>query len=148
MVVVAAVAVCVWRLDNDVMTAPCQMETPTRVASFFVYLNTLAEGAGGKTMFPFPCPSIGIRSEASLAVLWSNVVPINDAMPIRGTLSRYEPDPRTIHCGEVIKEDVIKYGFNICVCIVIVRERGSAMPRMCVARVSILMAPAGYVRMV
>ena len=72
-----------------------------RIATFFVYLNTLHEGEGGTTEFM----QLGLRSKPRKgdAVYFCNKNRKTGKM-----------DPRTEHAGNPVeKEGVIKYGLNI-----------------------------------
>lgn len=69
-------------------------DSPRRVITMFVYLNTLK---GGHTVFPEL--DLRVQPNARLAVLWCNV------------LKDGEPDPRMIHYAAAV--DNVKCGLNI-----------------------------------
>ena len=66
------------------------LRNPTRLATFFVYLNTLSEDAGGHT--EFPKLNMSVRPVAGTAVVWSNVRRDSDSRS-------WIPDARTVHRG-------------------------------------------------
>mmetsp|Transcript_44967 Transcript_44967/g.40216 ORF Transcript_44967/g.40216 Transcript_44967/m.40216 type:complete len:139 (+) Transcript_44967:3-419(+) len=78
-----------------------QMVKPIRLCSYFVYLTTLPEGAGGETYFP----KIGlkVRPERGKAILWCNVDPENTN----------KADPMLIHRAMPVNGDHEKIGMNI-----------------------------------
>ena len=91
--------------DTDVI----DMVSPTRVVSFFVYLNTLQKSDGGRT--EFPKLNLSITPKIGSAIVWSNVRPLNNNIK---DLQRYEPDPDTVHLGSPLKRKGIhKLGMNI-----------------------------------
>jgi hypothetical protein len=67
--------------------------------TFFVYLNTLSESAGGATFFPH----LNIRSQpvAGDAVFWCN-------MDFKGNYF-----DQTLHAGEMVLGDEEKWGINL-----------------------------------
>ena len=92
--------------DSD--TDNIDMVSPTRVVSFFVYLNTLQGCDGGQT--EFPKLNLSITPKIGTAIMWSNVRPRDDPKDMK----RYEPDPNTIHLGSPLKKKGIhKLGMNI-----------------------------------
>ena len=70
-----------------------------RQLTFFVYLNTLDEKAGGCTSFPKL--NLKVKPEAGDAVFWTN-------MDFNGNY--YD---ETLHAGEPITDDIEKWGVNI-----------------------------------
>lgn len=78
-----------------------QMVTPIRLCSYFVYLTTLPEGAGGETYFPKL--GLKVRPERGKAILWCNVDPENTS----------KADPMLIHRAMPVKGDHEKIGMNI-----------------------------------
>ena len=71
-----------------------------RIATFFVYLNTIPKGEGGETEFT----KLGIKSipKKGDAVFWYNK-----------DFSTGEMIPETQHQGNPVTGDVVKYGLNI-----------------------------------
>ena len=82
-----------------------------RVASFFVYLNDLPEGSGGRTIFPQA--DLKVEPSAGTAILWSNVKNFGDT----SSLKHYVSDPLVVHSGERINGNCTKFAFNIWVCV-------------------------------
>ena len=81
------------------------MVPPRRVATLFVYLNSVPAEGGGATRFPLLCNREGtgpldVQPERGSAVLWSNI----------GQDGR--PDEKTVHEGRPITGGE-KYGMNI-----------------------------------
>jgi prolyl 4-hydroxylase len=86
--------------ERTVLIPPKSILSPRRrLVTFFVYLNSVERG--GATYFPIP--NVRIQPIPGRAVLFSNV------------LDNAQPDPRTIHAGEIVQEG-IKYGLNIWIC--------------------------------
>ena len=89
-------------------TVSMNSSSPTRVVSFFVYLNTLKKIDGGQT--EFPKLNLSITPKIGTAIVWSNVRPRQDPKDLK----RYEPDPATVHCGLPLhKKGLQKLGMNI-----------------------------------
>ena len=75
---------------------------PRRIATLFVYLNTLPEGMGHTE---FPRLDLSVRPVACKAVLWSNL-DIHSGKPC-------EADPMTVHKACPVPEGYRKVGLNI-----------------------------------
>ena len=72
---------------------------PRRIATLFLYLNTLPEGQGHTE---FPAAGVSMRPERGCGVLWCNIN------------ADGEPDPRTIHKAcPVVGKGVVKFGVNV-----------------------------------
>lgn len=79
------------------------LRRPTRLATFFVYVNTLPDGSGGHT--EFPSLGLSVRPVEGAAVLWSNV-------RLGERDGSWVPDERTVHRGCPVLEGR-KLGMNI-----------------------------------
>jgi len=81
-------------------TGKVSIVEPKRLATFFVYLNTMPEGIGHTE---FPKCDLSLRPEAGKAALWLNVK-VEDPS---------EADFNTIHVAKSVPGGYEKYGMNI-----------------------------------
>lgn len=96
--------------DGSVQMPKKQAWFGRRMATLFLYLNTVPDNCGGCTYFP-ECNDLRVQPKRGRAVLFCNI------------LENGMPDPKTVHAGEAVKgngndkmEPVIKYGMNIWAC--------------------------------
>ena len=84
----------------NIETKTVELAGPVRIATFFVYLNTLPDNVG-HTEFPWvECP-FSVRPVAGRAVLFSNIT------------SDFEADPATSHRAIAVRGDHQKLGMNV-----------------------------------
>lgn len=72
-----------------------------RTTSVFVYLQSVSESCGGATFFPKL--NMRFKPASGDALMWSNVK--------QGDVAT--PDPSTLHGGEPVTCDEVKYGLNV-----------------------------------
>lgn len=76
-------------------------EDAQRTTSVFVYLQGVSEACGGATFFPEL--NVRFKPGSGDALMWSNVKAGDVATP----------DPSTLHGGEPVTCDEVKYGLNV-----------------------------------
>ena len=86
--------------DAGTMISESEIEIvhPRRLATLFVYLNTLPEGEGHTE---FPVLGLSVQPQAGSALLFCNVLPSGYA------------DPRTVHRACPVHGDLQKFGLNV-----------------------------------
>lgn len=70
-----------------------------RIVSIFVYLQSVPDACGGGTIFPKL--NMRFKPDSGDALMWSNIKDDNT------------PDESTLHAGEPVTCDEVKYGLNI-----------------------------------